>query len=414
MPIKTNTKKIFNDPVHGFISIPSELLFDLIEHPYFQRLRRIKQLGLTHLVYPGALHTRFQHALGAMHLMMRAIETLRYKGQNISDEEAEAAYIAILLHDIGHGPFSHALESSIINGLSHEQISLMIMDKLNLEFKGKLSLAIQIFKDQYNKHFLHQLVSSQLDVDRLDYLKRDSFFTGVSEGVIGTERIISMLDVYNDELVVEAKGIYSVENFLVSRRIMYWQVYLHKTSLSAEYLLMQVLKRARFLAQQKHEIFATPALAYFLHQPQDTENFNTKPETLEQFSLLDDFDIFTALKIWCNHPDPLLRIMSNKIVHRKLLRIEFLENNATEKHKAMLSKKTAKAFGLSKEEAACLVISDNISNHTYNPSKDKIKILDKNLKVRDMDRASSELNPASLTQRHTKYFILYPKEIIEE
>ncbi len=411
MQAEINKKKIFNDPVHGFISVPGDLIFDLVQHPYFQRLRRIKQLGMTHLVYPGALHTRFQHALGAMHLMHRAIEVLKLKGHQVSDEEAEAALIAILLHDIGHGPFSHALENTIIKNTSHEEISLLMMQRLNEEFEGKLQLAIEIFKGDYPKRFLHQLVSGQLDVDRLDYLKRDSFFTGVSEGVIGTERIISMLDVRDDELVVEAKGIYSIENFLVSRRIMYWQVYLHKTSLSAEYLLMHTLDHAKKLSRGGHELFATPALSWFLQKDPGSLDFHNNPEVLDHFAALDDFDIFTALKVWSSHTDKLLSIMAGKLTKRKLLRIEFLGKKPKKDQLQPLIQKVQEFFELTADEAQELVISEKISNHTYDPRQGTIKILNKGGEVSELDQASGDFDTRALARSHTKHFLLYPKEI---
>ncbi|MES1224106.1 MAG: HD domain-containing protein, partial [Bacteroidota bacterium] len=301
-----NKRKIFNDPIYGFITIPNELIFDLIEHPYFQRLRRIKQLGLTALVYPGALHTRFHHAMGAMYLMTQAIDVLRAKGVEITAEEAEGVTAAVLLHDIGHGPFSHALESSLVNDVSHEQLSEIFMDKLNAELKGKLSLAIRIFRNEYSKKFLHQLVSSQLDMDRLDYLKRDSFFTGVSEGIISSDRIIAMLAVANDSLAIEAKGIYSIEKFIIARRLMYWQVYLHKTVLSAEHLLVNILSRAKELSANGEELFATPALQVFLKNNFSKTDFTANETVLSAFAELDDNDIFTSIKVWKDADDPIL------------------------------------------------------------------------------------------------------------
>jgi HD superfamily phosphohydrolase len=300
-----NKKKIINDPVYGFISIPTELIYDLIEHPYFQRLRHIKQLGMTHLVYPGALHTRFHHALGAMHLMKMAIETLRSKDHVITNEEEEALTIAILLHDVGHGPFSHALEHTIVDGISHEDISILLMNKLNIEFKGQLTTAISIFNDTYPKKFLHELVSSQLDMDRLDYLNRDSFFTGVSEGVISSDRIIKMLNVKDDHITIEEKGIYSVEKFLIARRLMYWQVYLHKTVIAAEQMLVKILERSRALTLSGQDLFATPALKHFLTNKLSTEAF-TEDDHLEIFTRLDDTDIMSAVKVWALHSDPVL------------------------------------------------------------------------------------------------------------
>jgi hypothetical protein len=314
--------KILNDPVYGFISLPHKIFLDIIDHPYFQRLRRIKQLGLSHLVYPGALHTRFNHAIGCAHLMTEAISTLRFLGHQITDEEAKGVTLAILLHDIGHGPFSHTLEHSIVTGIHHEDISVLFMKELNKEFNGELDLAIEIFSDQYHKKFLHQLVSSQLDMDRLDYLKRDSFFSGVTEGNIGTERIIHMLDVVDDKLVVEEKGIYSIEKFLIARRLMYWQVYLHKTVVSAENILIKVLKRAKELINNGKEIYASPSLSVFLSNSYTLADFENNPKLLNDFAELDDFDIYSALKYWKNNSDFVLSSLSKMILNRKLLKIK--------------------------------------------------------------------------------------------
>ena len=319
---KLNKKKIFNDPIYGFITINHEIIFDLIEHPYFQRLRRIKQLGLTHLVYPGALHTRFHHALGTMHLMQKAIDVIRSKGHDINTKEAEAVSIAILLHDIGHGPFSHALEHSIVNGISHEEISTLFMDELNKEFKGKLDLALKIFRNQYKKKFLYQLVSSQLDMDRLDYLRRDSFYSGVSEGVISTDRIITMLNVKKDELAIDEKGIYSIEKFIIARRLMYWQVYLHKTVLSAENLSVNILKRAKELALKGEEMYCTPALKEFLYHQHDLKAFKNNPSLLKTFAELDDIDIMASVKIWAKHQDKTLATLCNMMLNRNLYKIK--------------------------------------------------------------------------------------------
>ncbi|MFW5705520.1 MAG: HD domain-containing protein, partial [Bacteroidota bacterium] len=319
-----NKKKILNDPVYGFISISSELIFDLIEHRYFQRLRRIKQLGLTHLVYPGALHTRFHHAIGAMHLMQQAIEVLRSKGHEITKDEALGTLTAILLHDIGHGPYSHTLEKSIVCSITHEELSLMFMQRLMKEFDGMPETGISIFNNSYHKKFLHQLVSSQLDMDRLDYLKRDSFFTGVSEGVINTDRIIKMLDMHDDNLVVEAKGIYSIEKFIIARRLMYWQVYLHKTVLSAEQMLVRIIRRARYLARNGTPLFATSPLRPFLEQELYMEDFKENPDILDTFARLDDFDIFTSIKEWVHHPDKVLSNLCYSLVNRQLFRTEIM------------------------------------------------------------------------------------------
>lgn len=414
--LKTNKKKIINDPVFGFINIRSELVFDLIEHPYFQRLRRIKQLGLSCMVFPGANHTRFEHALGAVHLMRSAIGILRLKGQEISDEEADAVTVAILLHDIGHGPFSHVLEDTLVLGVPHERISLLLMEELNRQFDGKLELAIRIFTDQYPKHFLHQLVSSQLDMDRLDYLSRDSFFSGVSEGVISSERIIKMLNVKNDELVVEYKGIYSVENFLIARRLMYWQVYLHKTVLSAEYLLINVLTRARELALGGTDLFATPVLKAFLSQQVTLDDFLfNRPiegrQTIDLFISLDDNDIIASIKEWQNHPDQVLSYLSRSIINRRLYKIKISKKPIPDLKISLLKEKICSQFNVCNEDMHYFLITDTISNSAYNKvSSEKINVLFKNNKVSDIADASDiKLSVFSETVR--KYFICYPKEL---
>ena len=414
--MKTNKKKIINDPVFGFINIRSELVFDLIEHPYFQRLRRIKQLGLSCMVYPGANHTRFEHALGAVYLMRSAIAILKLKDQEITDEEADAVTIAILLHDIGHGPFSHALESTIVPGVPHERISILLMEELNRQFDGKLELAIQIFTDNYPRHFLHQLVSSQLDMDRLDYLSRDSFFSGVSEGVISSERIIKMLNVQNDELVIEYKGIYSVENFLIARRLMYWQVYLHKTVLSAEYLLINVLARARELVLLGSDLFATPVFKAFLIYEITLDDFvfnrivNGRP-VLDLFANLDDNDIIASIKEWQNHPDPVLSYLSNCIINRRLFKIKISKKPFSEQKIALLHKKICAHFNVSDEQIHYFLISDTISNSAYNKaSSEKINVLFKNNKISDIADAS-DINLSVFSETVRKYFICYPKEL---
>lgn len=414
--MKTNKKKIVNDPVFGFINIRSELVFDLIEHPYFQRLRRIKQLGLSYLVYPGANHTRFEHALGAVHLMRSAIGILKMKGLEISDEEADAVTIAILLHDIGHGPFSHVLESTVVPGVSHESISLLLMEELNRQFGGKLELAIRIFTDQYHRHFLHQLVSSQLDMDRLDYLSRDSFFSGVSEGVISSERIIKMLNVKNDELVVEYKGIYSVENFLIARRLMYWQVYLHKTVLSAEYLLINVLARAREIALAGDGLFTTPVLKAFLCNRITLDDFTFNRlidgrSALEQFASLDDNDIMASIKEWQNHPDPILSYLSGCVINRRLYKIKISKKPISDQKIAGLKEKICSHFNVCDRQLDYFLISDTISNSAYNKaSSDKINVLFKNNKVSDIADAS-DINLSVFSETVRKYFICYPKEL---
>ena len=409
----TNKLKIINDPVYGFIKIPYDIIFDLIEHPWFQRLRRIRQLGLTHYIYPGANHTRFQHAVGAMHLMGQAIEIIRSKGHEITEEEARAVTIAILLHDIGHGPFSHNLEQSLIKDTSHEIISLLIMERLNEEFSGHLELAIRIFRNRYPKKFLHQLVSSQLDMDRLDYLKRDSFFTGVTEGVIGSDRIIKMLNVWNDQLVVDEKGIYSIEKFLIARRLMYWQVYLHRTVISAEQVMIMMLKWAQMLQTTGTDLFATPALAYFLEVVPGKFDPANAPVFLGHFAALDDNDILTSAKVWCNHSDPVLSILSKGLVNRELLSVELDNRPFPEERVENLRQKVAMQLSLSGEEAGFLVISDSISNYAYSDMDDRISILDKHGQTRDIAEASDMLNISVLSKTVRKYFLCYPKFIKE-
>jgi len=404
-----NKKKIFNDPVYGFINIPGGLIFDLIEHPYFQRLRRITQLGLSHLVYPSAIHSRFSHVLGAMFLMKEALQTLRDKGHLISEKEYEAALIAILLHDIGHGPYSHALEHSIVDEHSHEELSLLFMEDLNQQFDGKLSMAISIFKNEYQKHFLHQLVSSQLDVDRLDYLRRDSFFTGVSEGVIGTQRIIKMLDVHNDQLVVEAKGVYSIENFLNSRRIMYWQVYLHKTVLSAEYLLMNILKRAKQLTTDGTAIFGSPALLYFLQTPSKKQDFVVGGNALKLFAQLDDFDIMSALKVWTNHNDVVLSQLSNHLIDRRLFRVSFSQKPFDKKEIEQIQLHIAKDLNISFEDASYFIIHEKTANSAYKVNENNINILFKDGSIKDVADASDNMGVSGISNVITKYFLCVPK-----
>lgn len=409
-----NKRKIVNDPVHGFITIPSDLLFDLIEHPWFQRLRRIRQLGMTSYVYPGALHTRFHHALGAMHLMQEAIDTLRIKGFIITAEEAEATLAAILLHDIGHGPYSHALEHSVVEGMRHEELSLLFMERLNREFQGKLQPAIEIFTNRYPKKFLHQLVSSQLDMDRLDYLKRDSFYTGVSEGVINTERIIKMLTVHNDQLMIEDKGIYSIEKFIVARRLMYWQVYYHKTVVAAESMLINLLKRAKYLAGKNEELFASPALSLFLRKPFGREDFQENEGLLEEFARLDDYDIFTGIKVWASHPDFLLSMISRAMVNRQLFRIELSDTPFPEEKTRNLRRAVRETWPEAGEEAtAYLLTSGVITNNAYIPEHDKIHLLYKDGKVSDIAESSDQLNISVLTSAVSKHFITYPKSIHE-
>jgi HD superfamily phosphohydrolase len=406
-----NKKKIINDPVYGFINIPSALLFDLISHPFFQRLRYIKQLGMTHLVYPGALHTRFHHALGAMHLMSLAIKVLRDKGHEVTQEEEEAATIAILLHDIGHGPFSHALEHSLVNGIKHEDISMLIMQQLNEEFNGQLSLAIKIFIGEHPKKFLHQLISSQLDLDRMDYLNRDSFFTGVSEGVISFDRMIKMFNVSDGGLVIEEKGIYSIENFLISRRLMYWQVYLHKTVISAEQLLVKILERARQLALGGTEIFASPALQHFLKQRISEEAFFADPIHLAQFIKLDDQDIFTSIKVWTEHPDHILSELCRMLTDRNLYRIE-ISNEAPEQERInILKDSTAGVYHINRAETDYFVFTAVIMNRAYNAGTSNINILLKNSTIIDIAKASDLSNLESLDKTVRKHILCYPRMI---
>ena len=410
--MKINKNKIINDPVFGFITIPNELIFDIIEHPYFQRLRRIKQLGLTNMVYPGALHTRFHHALGAMHLMQLTLENLTTKGVKISEEEHNASLIAILLHDIGHGPFSHTLEFSLLNGISHEEISLIILHKLNAVYDGKLDLAIKIFKGEYERMFFHQLVSSQLDIDRIDYLRRDSFFTGVSEGTIGSERIIKMLDVRNDQIVVEEKGIYSIENFLSARRLMYWQVYLHKTSVSAEEMLIQIIKRARHLTQKGDKVIATPALSMFLERNVSKNDFEQDPDIIDVFALLDDSDVWGSMKFWVNHEDFVLSTLSKMLLGRKIFKIE-MENSPQSQEKIDKIKKKIKAqFNLTSDEAEYFVGSGKISNEAYISSGQKINILTKKGEIIDIDTAVELPNIKAMSKIVTKYYLCCPKQVI--
>jgi len=409
---KYNKKKIFNDPVYGFISLPFNLIFDIIEHPFFQRLRRIKQLGLTHLVYPGALHTRFHHAMGAMHLTMKALDVIESKGQKVTKKERKATLIAILLHDIGHGPFSHALEYSIVGNVTHEDISSFFMQRLNKEFNGKLTLAIEIFENKYKKPFLHQLVSSQLDMDRLDYLKRDSFFTGVSEGVISSERIISMLNVADGNLVVEAKGIYSIEKFIIARRLMYWQVYLHKTVLSAERLVVNVLKRAKHLALNGENLFCTDALKYFLYENHDKDSFENNPETLIRFSELDDFDITASIKMWQTHSDLVLSSLCKSLVNRNLFKIDIRKNAFTKEEVNAQLQELIDQTCINEEDAKYFIFTDSIKNNAYSPKKDKINLLYKNGDIKDIAKAADQLNINALTEEVVKFFMCYPKQVM--
>jgi len=404
-----NKKKLFNDPVYGFISLPFNILFDIIEHPYFQRLRRIKQLGLTHLVYPGALHTRFHHALGAMHICMKAIEVIRSKGHEVSKEEAKATAIGILLHDIGHGPFSHALEYSIVKNVTHEHISMLFMEALNKEFDGKLDLALKIFRNEYEKPFLHQLISSQLDMDRLDYLKRDSFFTGVSEGVVNSDRIISMLNVKDGHLCVEAKGIYSIEKFIIARRLMYWQVYLHKTVLSAENLIVNILKRAKELVEEGKELSASKPLEFFLYNEVDESMFQNDESVLENFSQLDDFDITAAIKDWQHSKDRVLSTLCKSMLDRNLYKISISDQEPEKGQLEKDQKQFADSFDLSINEATYFHFSGAIANNAYNPEMDKINLIYRDGSIKDIANAADQLNIRVLSKEVKKFFHCYPK-----
>jgi len=404
----TNTLKILNDPIYGFIRIPNSLIFDIIEHPYFQRLRRISQMGFSNLVYPGANHTRFHHAVGCLDLMQKTVRVLRVKEIEISTEEENALCIAILLHDIGHGAFSHALEHSIVSGITHEEISLKYMRKLNDEFDGQLDLAIEIFTNKYERKFMHQLISSQLDIDRLDYLKRDSFYTGVADGNISSDRLIAMMNVVDDELVIEKKGIYSVENFLIARRLMYWQVYLHKTGLVAEYMLVNILTRAKELAEQNVELFASTALRFFLYNKINEDNFND--EVLDIFAKLDDYDLLSAIKEWTNHSDKILSNLASMIVNRELLKIEMHDGKVSDEHELNMMIDFMSATGLYKKEARYFVFTGQISNQAYN-KKHPIKILNKKGKLKDIAKASDQLNLQTLSKPVVKHFICYPKKM---
>jgi HD superfamily phosphohydrolase len=410
-----NKRKIINDPVYGFISIPGDFVFDLIEHPWFQRLRNIKQLGLTNLVYPGANHTRFQHGLGALHLMEMAISTIRSKGAEISQEEEEATYIAILLHDIGHGPFSHALENSIISGITHEDLSLLLMKKLNEEYFGKLDLAIQIFQGSYKRRFLHELISGQMDMDRLDYLRRDCFFTGVIEGSVGSDRIIRMLNVVDDTLVADEKGIYSLEKFLIARRLMYWQVYMHKTVISSESLLVNILKRAKELASEGIDLYSTPSLRFFLYNSISKADLNsnihfTPGIIAANFARLDDSDIHISIKYWADNSDKVLSDLSRRLLRRDLFAIELQNSPFPEKRVKELKSSAVDFMMVGNEFEDYYVFTDSISNMAYSPDTTEVKILLKNGSSADISTVSDMFNHRFLSERVTKYFLCYPKE----
>ena len=409
--MNTNNKlKIFNDPIYGFITIPNTLIFDLIAHKYFQRLRRISQMGLSYLVYPGAHHTRFHHALGCLHLMQNAVRILKFKGVQISDAEENGLYIAILLHDIGHGPFSHAMEHSIVENISHEAISLKFMETLNVEFKGKLDVAISMFKGDYSRKFFGQLISGQLDIDRSDYLKRDSFYTGVSEGNINSERLISMMNVVEDELVIEEKGIYSIEKFLTARRLMYWQVYLHKTSLVAEQMITRILKRAKELTHKGVKLEASSALSFFLNSSTSPTNFDAP--TLNQFSLLDDYDVMSALKSWQFHDDFVLSHLSEMILNRTLLKIKFKNNPISDSKVESIKQDLMLEYALDAHEASYFVFNGYVENLAYNPKQGGLKILYKSGKTKDIIKASDHLSSKVLSKTVAKYYICFPKDIL--
>ncbi len=402
-------RKIINDPVFGFINIPKGLLYDIVTHPVMQRLTRIKQLGLSCFVYPGAQHTRFQHSLGAFYLMSEAINTLRQKGNFIFDSEAEAVQAAILMHDIGHGPFSHVLEHTLVKGVNHEEISLMLMERMNQEMKGQLTLAIQIFKDEYPKKFLHQLISSQLDMDRLDYLRRDSFYTGVTEGNIGSARIIKMLNVKDDHLVVDSKGIYSIENYLMARRLMYWQVYLHKTSVAAEKMLVSALTRAKELASKGVELFASPALRFFLYNDINDRVFKEDPICIENYIKLDDNDIWTSLKIWCEHEDVILSTLSKGIINRNLFKVEISDKSISKERKGEILQKISNQLSITQKEAEYFLYTNAIGKDMYSKEDDSIDIMFKDGSTHDIAYASDMLNISTLSKKVKKYYICSPR-----
>ena len=401
--------KIINDPVFGFIKIPHGVLLDVVQHPLMQRLTRIKQLGLANAVYPAAQHTRFQHSIGAFHLMSEAITSLTQKGIFIFDSEAEAVEAAILMHDIGHGPFSHVLENTLITGISHEEISLMMMEQLNREMNGALNLALKIFKDEYPKHFLHQLISSQLDMDRLDYLRRDCFFTGVNEGNIGSARIIKMLNVVDDQLVVESKGIYSIENYLTSRRLMYWQVYLHKTAVAYEKVLVNTLLRAKYLAREGKDVFAPPCLKYFLYNDVNGEMFRNDPEALSNYGQLDDNDIWSAMKVWAQSNDKILSLLAKDMLDRNIFKVEVSNEPITAEREETLREQLSQAFGISKEETNYLFSVNTIQKDMYDVNDDRISILFKDGTTKDIAESSEILNVGLLSKKIRKYYLCYQR-----
>ena len=408
---QTNKLKIFNDPIYGFITIPNSLIYDLIQHPYFQRLRRISQMGMSYLVYPGAHHTRFHHALGCMHIMQKAVQTLQFKGVSISEEEENALYIAILLHDIGHGPYSHAMEHSIVEEVHHEELSLLFMEQLNKEFDGKLALAIQVFKGEYHRKFMLQLISSQLDMDRMDYLKRDSFYSGVAEGNINSERLIQMMNVQDDYLVIEEKGIYSVEKFLVARRLMYWQAYLHKTSVVAELILTKILKRAKELTQKGIVLPCSESLQFFMQNKISLSDFDKN--VLDKFSYLDDYDVMGAIKSWQFHDDFVLQSLCRMILNRDLLKIQMTDDKPNKENLLGIKNKYIALAGISDKEADYFVFKGKLKNQAYSKSSEPIRILKKDRTIEDVVEASDQLHLKALSKPVTKYFICFPKVVLE-
>ncbi|MCH5175040.1 MAG: HD domain-containing protein [Prevotellaceae bacterium] len=401
--------KIINDPVFGFIRVPRGLLLDIVRHPAFYRLSRIKQLGGANIVYPGAQHTRFQHSLGTFHLMTKAIASLRQKGHFIFDSEAEAVQAAILLHDIGHGPFSHVLEHTLITGVAHEDISLMIMEQMNEELRGQLTLAIKIFKDEYPKRFLHQLISSQLDMDRLDYIKRDAFFSGVNEANIGSSRIIDMLDVVEGQLAVDKKGIYSIENYLFNRRLMYWQVYLHKTSVAAEHVMINALHRAKELIRQGRDLFASPALHFFLTNDIDREAFRNNPDCLRNYLALDDNDIWSAMKVWCSHPDRILSMLSNDFIHRRIFKVEAYDEPIPAEHITEKLHELSERYGITTDKAKYLIAQLEVGKDMYSLNDDQIEILFNDGTTRSITEASDMFSPTIAAKKVRKYYFCYQR-----
>ena len=411
-----NKRKIINDPVYGFINISFELLFDIIEHPYFQRLRRIKQLGLTNSVYPGANHTRFQHALGTVYLIQSAVNIIRLKDHEITPEEEEAVILALLLHDIGHGPFSHTTEYNLVGNLNHEELSILFIEELNRQFNNRLADTLLIVKNQHPKKFLHELVSSQLDMDRLDYLKRDSFFTGVSEGVIGSDRIIKMLNVVDDKLVIDEKGIYSIEKFLLARRLMYWQVYLHKTVIATEQLLLNIMRRARTLITSGEKLFGTPFLLFFLNTDFSRKTIyhlseKDQKEILHNFAQLDDSDILSAIKVWSISDDLLLSSLCKRFLNRQLYKIEIQNQPIAPERIEQLKQRYINNEYMPAPFIDYFIFSGEISNNAYNVNDEKIKILHKNGELVDITTASEILKTDNLSQTTTKYFLCYPKDL---